>query len=151
MGITRIIKIDGRDVRFRASAAIPRLYRERFGRDIFSDLRQIGEVDPDEPVAGSSALTLFEDIAYIMAKFDAGDHRPVAGEPQDLCGIKKKLHRTDREVTTPLMLLRAVQMGITIRDMDLITIGTLLDMYTERLNDTFEYDEVATQEMFDLF
>ena len=54
-------------------------------------------------------------------------------------------------MTTPLMLLRAVQMGITIRDLDLITIGTLLDMYTERLNDTFEYDEVATQEMFDLF
>ena len=70
MWITRIIKIDGRDVRFRASAAIPRLYRERFGRDIFSDLRQIGEVDPDEPVAGSSALTLFEDIAYVMAKYE---------------------------------------------------------------------------------
>ena len=68
MGITKIINIDGRDVRFRASAAIPRIYREKFGRDIFRDLRLVGEVDPDEPVAGSSALTLFEDIAYIMAK-----------------------------------------------------------------------------------
>lgn len=34
-------------------------------------------------------------------------------------------------MTTPLLLLRAVQLGIHISEMDLLTIGTLLDMYSE--------------------
>ncbi len=34
-------------------------------------------------------------------------------------------------MTTPLLLLRAVQLGVHISKMDLLTIGTLLDMYSE--------------------
>ena len=34
-------------------------------------------------------------------------------------------------MTTPLLLLRAVQLGVHISEMDLLTIGTLLDMYSE--------------------
>ena len=35
----------------------------------------------------------------------------------------KKLRATDRPMTTPLFLLRCVQLGISIRDLDLLTIG----------------------------
>ena len=38
MAITRNIEIDGVEVPFRASAAVPRLYRMKFGRDIYKDL-----------------------------------------------------------------------------------------------------------------
>ena len=38
-------------------------------------------------------------------------------------------------MTTPLFLLRCVQMGISIRDLDLITIGLVNDMYAENSND----------------
>ena len=38
MGMTRNIEIDGREVKFKASAAIPRIYRIRFHRDIYKDL-----------------------------------------------------------------------------------------------------------------
>lgn len=34
----KTIEIDGKQVKFRATAAIPRLYRIRFGRDIMQDM-----------------------------------------------------------------------------------------------------------------
>ena len=41
MAITKKIEIDGQQVDFRASAAVPRLYRIKFGRDIYKDLRSL--------------------------------------------------------------------------------------------------------------
>lgn len=59
--------------------------------------------------------------------------------------------RSEREMTTPLLLLRACQIGIPIADMDLISIGLLLDMWTEKANDSASYRRLATQEDFDKF
>ena len=72
MAITKKIEIDGKEVLFRASAAIPRLYRIKFRRDIYKDLAQL-EKTVDENVADGSmldtfSLELFENIAYMMAK-----------------------------------------------------------------------------------
>ena len=72
MAITKKIEIDGKEVLFRASAAIPRLYRIKFRRDIYKDLAQL-EKAVDENVADGSmldtfSLELFENIAFIMAK-----------------------------------------------------------------------------------
>ena len=39
--MTRTITIDGKEVTFRASAAIPRMYRMKFKRDIMQDVRDI--------------------------------------------------------------------------------------------------------------
>ena len=64
----------------------------------------------------------------------------------------KKLHETDREMTTPLFLLRCVQLGISIRDLDLLTIGMVNDMFVESRNDEYKgWRQVATQEDFDRF
>ncbi|RGG13441.1 hypothetical protein DXB83_06710 [Blautia sp. OM06-15AC] len=64
----------------------------------------------------------------------------------------KKLHATDREMTTPLFLLRCVQLGISIRDLDLLTIGMVNDMFVESRNDEYKgWRQVATQEDFDRF
>ena len=38
-------------------------------------------------------------------------------------------------MTTPLFLLRCVQLGLSIRDLDLLTIGMVNDMYVESRND----------------
>ena len=54
MAVTKKIEIDGQQVEFRASAAVPRLYRIKFGRDIYKDLRSLeksvddGNEDPDQ-------------------------------------------------------------------------------------------------------
>ena len=54
-------------------------------------------------------------------------------------------------MTTPLFMLRAVQLGISIADLDLLTIGLVVDMYTESANDQEDYDLVASQEDMDKF
>lgn len=63
-----------------------------------------------------------------------------------------KVRPTDRPMTTPLFLLRCVQLGISIRDLDLLTIGLVNDMYAENSDDDYKgYKKVATQEDFDKF
>lgn len=54
-------------------------------------------------------------------------------------------------MTTPLFLLRCVQLGISIRDLDLLTIGMVNDMYAENSNDDCKYATLATQEDFNKF
>jgi len=56
-------------------------------------------------------------------------------------------------MTTPLLLLRCVQLGIHISELDLLTIGTVNDMYSELNNDenSDDYCTLATQEDFDRF
>ncbi len=69
--LTREIEIDGRKVPFKASAAILRLYRHTFGRDLLQDIlcleqayQQAGE---GRPLAGTD-LEILENVAYCMAK-----------------------------------------------------------------------------------
>lgn len=54
-------------------------------------------------------------------------------------------------MTTALFLLRAAQLGISVADMDLLTVGMVQDMYIESANDEAEWPLVATQEDFDRF
>ena len=49
-------------------------------------------------------------------------------------------------MTTPLFLLRCVQIGLSISELDLLTIGTVNDMYAEMSNDDYNYPALATQE-----
>ena len=72
MSMKRNITIDGQEVPFKASAAIPRIYRMRFHRDIYKDLRDlekgIDKYDPENSNLDLFSLEMFENIAYVMAK-----------------------------------------------------------------------------------
>ena len=54
-------------------------------------------------------------------------------------------------MTTPLFLLRCVELGISIRDLDLLSVGLVLDIWTEKANDSVTYRRVASQDDFDRF
>ena len=54
-------------------------------------------------------------------------------------------------MTTALFLLRCVEIGISIRDLDLLTIGMVLEIFTEKGNDDYDYPLIAGQEQFDSF
>ena len=73
MGLVKDIEIDGKQVAFKASAAIPRLYRIKFQRDIYRDLatleKAIGDKDGEASDLDLFSLEMFENIAYIMAKY----------------------------------------------------------------------------------
>ena len=63
----------------------------------------------------------------------------------------KKLHAIDREMTTPLFLLRCAA-GDFYQGSDLLTIGMVNDMFVESRNDEYKgWRQVATQEDFDRF
>lgn len=85
--------IDGREVKFRATAAVPRLYRIKFRRDILQDFQAIqraveraqeaaaeGE-DKETSSLPMEALELFEDMAFIMAKH--ADKDAVPNDPDE--------------------------------------------------------------------
>ena len=65
--------------------------------------------------------------------------------------VNANICTADREMTTPLLLLRAVQLGVQIGEMDLLTIGTINDMYTEMQRDEEPHDQLAYQDDFDRF
>ena len=54
-------------------------------------------------------------------------------------------------MTLGLFLLRAVQMGLSLADLDSLEFGLVSDMMTESSNDDYDYQTVATQEDFDAF
>lgn len=92
--MTRTVTIDGREVKLRASASIPRLYRIKFRRDIMQDMVTIRkamekasgaateaasealEAGEDQRPTGAESpsciplecLEMFENVAYLMAK-----------------------------------------------------------------------------------
>lgn len=68
----KVIEIDGKPVHFRATAAVPRLYRIKFKRDILLDMQSIQEaLEKSQRGEGSIPvylLEIFENAAYIMAR-----------------------------------------------------------------------------------
>ena len=72
MGMTKMIEIDEKQVPFKASASIPRIYRIKFHRDIYKDLdalgKAVGNGDEDSSHLDMFSLEMFENITYIMAK-----------------------------------------------------------------------------------
>lgn len=54
-------------------------------------------------------------------------------------------------MTTPLFLLRCLQIGLSLQDLDLLTEGMVIDMATERANDEEEWDVLPTQADYDNF
>lgn len=80
--LTKNIEIDGKDVVFAASAAIPRIYRIQFKRDIFQDMTKIEksvkksqDKQKENQVSESDIpiedLEMFENVAFVMAKHAA--------------------------------------------------------------------------------
>ena len=72
MSLRKNVEIDGKQVAFKASAAIPRIYRMKFHRDIYKDLqaleKSIGKEDEQASGLDLFSLEMFENIAYVMAK-----------------------------------------------------------------------------------
>ena len=55
---------------------------------------------------------------------------------------------TTREMNTPLLILRALQVGLKITDFDYIEVGDIFDLLTESANDSFDYPKKGTVEDF---
>lgn len=77
----KVIMIDGNPVKFKATAALPRLYRTLFGRDVFRDMAPI--IERYQAISANAGtadilksiqvndMAVMEDLTFAMAK--AGD------------------------------------------------------------------------------
>ncbi len=85
MAIKKNITVDGIEVPFKASAAVPRLYRLKFQRDIYKDFAalqtNVKEGDAENSGLDIESLEVFENIAFIMAKH--ADPENVPDNPDD--------------------------------------------------------------------
>ena len=68
----KVVKIDNKDVKFRATARTPRLYRAIIGRDMIADMNRLQQrfnpANAEESNLDMLDLQIFEDAAYIMAR-----------------------------------------------------------------------------------
>lgn len=78
----KIIKVGDKEVKMRASALVPRLYRFKFGRDMIADMNKLKrayqkaadlpedatEEEKQDAQLTVLDLTIFENTAFIMAK-----------------------------------------------------------------------------------
>ena len=80
MGIKKNILVDGKEVPFKASAAVPRLYRMKFGRDIYKDFaalqKSVSEGDEEKSALNIESLEVFENLAWLMAHHADPDNVP---------------------------------------------------------------------------
>ena len=69
--LSKTVKVGEHEVTFKSSAAIPRMYRIKFRRDIFKDLSKLEksykEKDDGTKELEIEDLEIFENVAYIMA------------------------------------------------------------------------------------
>lgn len=89
----KTVIVDGKEVRMRASALIPRLYRVKFGRDMIADMNRLKraynraanlpkdatEEERQDAQLSALDLTIFENVAYMMVRH-AGDDIPDTAE-----------------------------------------------------------------------
>ena len=78
----KTIIVGGKEIKMKASALVPRLYRFKFGRDMLSDLSKLEkafnkkrdlpkdatEEEIQEAELSALDLTIFENTAFVMAK-----------------------------------------------------------------------------------
>lgn len=68
----REVTIDGKQVKFRATARTPRLYRVLIGRDMIQDMNKLMKAyerkKKDDDDLDIIDLQIFEDVAYAMAR-----------------------------------------------------------------------------------
>lgn len=88
----KVVKIDGKNVKFRATARTPRLYRALIGRDMIRDMNRLSkaykkatadyetEEEKLEAQLEATDLEIFENVAYIMARHANSDIIETADE-----------------------------------------------------------------------
>ena len=54
-------------------------------------------------------------------------------------------------MSTALFLLRCTEVGLSMADLDELTVGMVNDMFVEKSNDDYDWKEIASQEDFDKF
>lgn len=169
----KIISINGREVGFKATATTVKKYREKFNKDLFKDIQNLIPKVNDQSL-GANELECFMNIAYVMAwqydhsipedpdewldQFEMFDIYMILPQIIELWALNteqlekpKKSRSTERSMSTALFLLRCTEVGLSMADLDELTVGMVNDMFVEKSNDSYDWKEIANQDDFDRF
>lgn len=83
--MVKTIKIGDKEVKMRASALIPLLYRNKFNRDIYKDLTSlVNDINSEKPDIEN--MQIVERLAYLMAKQGDKDEtgKPLGNIPEKI-------------------------------------------------------------------
>ena len=69
------IKIDGKDVMFKANAATIVRYQQWFGSDLLKDIKKLSKIKDEEDEISQDIIEAFTKFAYTMAK-QGGNQMP---------------------------------------------------------------------------
>lgn len=61
------------------------------------------------------------------------------------------MRESERPFTTALFLLRCVQLGLSLDDLDRMTVGMVFDIMLERGRDDEEWKDIATEKDIEQF
>jgi hypothetical protein len=158
----KTLTIDGRQIRFKASAALTLHYATHFGSDALADALGAGKntgantlfmyrlvwsmaycadksIPPmEEWVDGFESLNIYKGVQR--------NERPVLGQSQRC--ILKKLSGEGEPLTTPGLLAISRKLGLSLADLESITIGIIMDICAEFDGNA---EKQATQADFDAF
>ena len=71
----KVVQIDGKPVKLRATAGLPRLYRAIYGKDFFTAINKVTK-NPDDDDTDGIALEAIENLSYVMARSADPDNIP---------------------------------------------------------------------------
>ena len=154
-----------------ANGATPVLYKRVFRRDFLNSANKADDMDiyvelafimakqAEKPLSELINSLKYEDYLAWVEDFEAMDiiskvtdvFALYQGQAMQTSVSKKKSIRTDRPFNTALYLLRCIEVGINISDLDFFELGEIYDLLIEHSNDGESYDRIATQEDMDRF
>lgn len=165
------IDFGGKPTELVANGATPVLYKRVFRRDFLNSANKADDMDiyvelafimakqAEKPLSELINGLKYEDYLGWVQDFEAMDiiskvtdvFALYQGQAVQTSVSKKKGIKTDRPYNTALYLLRCIEAGIALPDLDFFEVGEILDILTERSNDGESYARVATQEDMDRF
>lgn len=172
----KTIKIGEKNIRLRATAGFLLRYRQQFGKEYISDLKDLNELEPDSENKLLKALTVGFHLVWAMAKTADVDTPP----PEDFLQIfdgdslvlssaieqaeelfSKSLEgakggEQGEEVTSEKLIAIAAHCGLCITDIDTLSVAMLMNTIDEYINiqnggKSSDGTHKATQADFDKF
>lgn len=164
----KVITLEGKEMRLRANALIPRKYRFFFGRDLVQDMQSlVATYNKDDSAID---FTVFENLAWLMLREGGEDVGKSTDEwlatiddtfavyeliPEVIelwklntktTANQKKIKQTIREPNGSIFLLRCTELNLSDEALSEMTMGMVYDLLTEKANDMEDYPAKATQD-----
>ena len=144
------INFGERPVELVANGATPVLYKRVFRRDFLSSANKQDDMDVYVELAFIMAMQAEKPLTELINALKYEDYLEWI-ESFGAMDVVEKVTDIFALYQGQAYLLRCIEAGIALPDLDFFEVGEILDILTERSNDGESYNRIATQEDMDRF